>query len=359
MDYDNDQEWQSYYDSMMIANSPGNLPYYPDRYASSPSSSPPPYGRFGERVDDEGGGGGGGGGGIADDRIFYEGDAIIGRDVSYEDEERDCEEEEEEEAAGGGADDVDHPTTTTSPSDDDDHRGGSTGAGMMMKKKKKKKRKGDGSRRKKRKSRRDPNKPKGCLTAVLLYSNANRARVKVENPDLNFGDIVSSLRPPPCRIYLSTSRCSLSKAFLSPRLRSSHIFRAMYTSFDAQFPSFDEKARLLSAEYSSLPPEGAATWQKASTDDRVRYNREMESYVPPPDDASDDDVSTTAVVVVAAKHDNGAVDADESRPASKRSKKGEERHNVVIGFLFLVSGRNSLFAIMPFPFYILYSPSPL
>ena len=81
----------------------------------------------------------------------------------------------------------------------------------------------------------------------------------------------------------------------------------------------------------------------------------MESYVPPPNDASDDDVSTTVVaVVVAAKHDNGAVDADESRPASKKLKRGEERHHVVIGFLFLVSGRNSLFAIMHFPFYITF-----
>ena len=208
MDYDdddNDQEWQSYYDSMMIANSPGSLPYYPERYASSPSppSSSHPYGRLGGRVDDDEGGGGGGGG-IADDRLCYEGDAIIGRDVSYEDEGRDREEEEEEEEeAAGGDDDVDHPATT-SPSDDDP-RGSGTGAGMMMMtKKKKKKRKGDGSRRKKRK-RRDPNKPKGCLTAVLLYSNANRARVKVENPDSNFGDIVSFLRPPPCRIY-PTSR---------------------------------------------------------------------------------------------------------------------------------------------------------
>ena len=88
-------------------------------------------------------------------------------------------------------------------------------------------------------------------------------------------------------------------------------------------PFVREKARLLSAEYSSLPPEGVATWQRASADDRARYNREMESYVPP--DASDDDVST----VVAA------VAADKSRPASsKRSQKGEEGH-VVIGFSFL------------------------
>ena len=167
MDYDNDQEWQSYYASMMIANSPGNLSYcYPERYASSPPPSPPPsppYGRFGERIDDGG-----------EDRLYEGGDVVVGRDVSYEDEEeRDCGEEEEEEEA------------ETLPARE------SSGSSAGLKKEKKKKRAGDDSSRRKKRKRRDPNKPKGCLTAVLLYSNANRARVKVENPDLNFGDIVS------------------------------------------------------------------------------------------------------------------------------------------------------------------------
>jgi hypothetical protein len=175
MDYDNDQEWKAYYASMMIANSPDLS------YSARSASSPSPYGRFGERINDDGGGGGGA-------NRLHEGDDVIGRDVSYEDEERDCGEEAETPTAGGDVD------PTTSPSDDPP-RG--SGAEMMKKKR-------SGSKRKKRK-RRDPNKPKGCLTAVLLYSNANRARVKVENPDSNFGDIVSFLRPPPCRIY-PTSR---------------------------------------------------------------------------------------------------------------------------------------------------------
>lgn len=45
---------------------------------------------------------------------------------------------------------------------------------------------------KRKRSRRDPNKPKGRLTPVLLYSNANRARVKMENPNASFGDVVSN-----------------------------------------------------------------------------------------------------------------------------------------------------------------------
>ena len=51
---------------------------------------------------------------------------------------------------------------------------------------------GAGSKKKKGKKRkRDPNKPKGWISAVLMYSNAHRARVKVENPGFTFGDIVS------------------------------------------------------------------------------------------------------------------------------------------------------------------------
>ncbi|KAL3785754.1 hypothetical protein ACHAW5_003596 [Stephanodiscus triporus] len=226
MDNNNDQEWQSYYAAMMMENSPAS---YFKRSASSP------YDRDDDRIDDDG------------DR-FYEGDDI-GCDVGYnDDEERDeeereeADEEEETPARGDGA--------PTSPCGD--RRGGTK------------------RRSSKKRKRRDPNKPKGCLTAVLMYSNANRERVKTENPDLKFGDV----------------------------------------------------ARLLSAEYSSLPPEDAAIWQKASVDDRVRYNREMLSYVPPAQvsgdggDATADRSDDDSIVA-----DDEAVAVVESRPAPKKPKK--------------------------------------
>ena len=50
---------------------------------------------------------------------------------------------------------------------------------------------GGKERKKKKKQKRDPNKPKGWLTAVLTYSNAHRKRAKSENPNASFGDIVS------------------------------------------------------------------------------------------------------------------------------------------------------------------------
>eukprot|EP00980_Cylindrotheca_fusiformis_P023859 scaffold11076_cov122-Cylindrotheca_fusiformis.AAC.3 len=37
----------------------------------------------------------------------------------------------------------------------------------------------------------DPNKPKRAMSAFFLYSQENRARVKEENPDASFGDVVS------------------------------------------------------------------------------------------------------------------------------------------------------------------------
>jgi hypothetical protein len=46
-------------------------------------------------------------------------------------------------------------------------------------------------KRKKRKKNKDPNRPKRNRSAFFLYSNANRARVKADNPDAKFGDIVS------------------------------------------------------------------------------------------------------------------------------------------------------------------------
>ena len=47
-------------------------------------------------------------------------------------------------------------------------------------------------RKTKKKKKKDPNAPKRPMSSFFLYSNANRARVKEENPDAKFGDIVST-----------------------------------------------------------------------------------------------------------------------------------------------------------------------
>ena len=38
----------------------------------------------------------------------------------------------------------------------------------------------------------DPNRPKRAMSAFFLYSQANRTRVKEENPEASFGEIVST-----------------------------------------------------------------------------------------------------------------------------------------------------------------------
>ena len=48
--------------------------------------------------------------------------------------------------------------------------------------------------KKKRKAKKDPNKPKRNMSAFFLYSNANRARIKEENPGIAFGSVVSAER---------------------------------------------------------------------------------------------------------------------------------------------------------------------
>lgn len=45
--------------------------------------------------------------------------------------------------------------------------------------------------RRKKKKNQDPNRPKRNMSAFFLYSNAHRERVKQEQPDAKFGDIVS------------------------------------------------------------------------------------------------------------------------------------------------------------------------
>lgn len=45
--------------------------------------------------------------------------------------------------------------------------------------------------RRKKKKNQDPNRPKRNMSAFFLYSNAHRERIKQEQPEAKFGDIVS------------------------------------------------------------------------------------------------------------------------------------------------------------------------
>ena len=91
--------------------------------------------------------------------------------------------------------------------------------------------------RKKPKKKKDPNAPKRPMNAFFLYSNANRARIKEENPDAKFTEIPG----------------------------------------------------IASAEFKSLSDKEASKWQKAAAEDKARYQAEMEDYEPPEDDDEGDD----------------------------------------------------------------------
>mmetsp|Transcript_3592 Transcript_3592/g.5581 ORF Transcript_3592/g.5581 Transcript_3592/m.5581 type:complete len:231 (-) Transcript_3592:108-800(-) len=84
------------------------------------------------------------------------------------------------------------------------------------------------------KKKKDPNKPKRNMSAFFLFSNANRQRVKEENPEAKFGDI----------------------------------------------------AKIMSVQFKALPEKEAKRWEKKAMKDKIRYQNEMKSYTPP-DESSD------------------------------------------------------------------------
>jgi hypothetical protein len=72
----------------------------------------------------------------------------------------------------------------------------------------------------------DPNAPKRPMNAYFLYSNANRARIKAENPDAKFTELPG----------------------------------------------------IFASAFKSLSKEEASKWHKAAAEDKARYQAEMEDY---------------------------------------------------------------------------------
>ena len=83
----------------------------------------------------------------------------------------------------------------------------------------------DGKRRKKKKKK-DPNAPKRNQSAFFLYSNATRAQVRAEQPDLAFGQV----------------------------------------------------AQEISKNFKALPADERAYWDEKAAADKIRYQNEMEAY---------------------------------------------------------------------------------
>ncbi|GAX28452.1 high mobility group protein B3 [Fistulifera solaris] len=84
------------------------------------------------------------------------------------------------------------------------------------------------SRKRSSKKWKDPSKPKRAMSAFFIFSQANRQRIKEENPEASFGDL----------------------------------------------------ARILAREYKELPEKEMRKWEKKAEQDKFRYQEEMKDYVP-------------------------------------------------------------------------------
>lgn len=84
----------------------------------------------------------------------------------------------------------------------------------------------DDGKKKKKKKFKDPNAPKRNQSAFFLYSNATRAQVRAENPELAFGQV----------------------------------------------------AQHISRNFKALPEEERAYWNEKAAEDKERYQRELAAY---------------------------------------------------------------------------------
>merc|ERR1712071_40402 len=83
-----------------------------------------------------------------------------------------------------------------------------------------------GKKKKKAKKTKDPNRPKRNMSAFFLYSCANRAAIKSENPDASFGDL----------------------------------------------------AKIISVKFKQLSDKDKKKWEKKAAKDKIRYGEEMKAY---------------------------------------------------------------------------------
>ncbi|KAL7434731.1 hypothetical protein ACHAXH_005665 [Discostella pseudostelligera] len=141
-------------------------------------------------------------------------------------------------------------------------------------------------RRKKSKKNKDPNRPKRNMSAFFLYSNANRERVKTENPESKFGDI----------------------------------------------------AKILSVEFKQISQSERDHWDHLAAQDKERYMASMEDYVAPSDSDEDD-----------SDDDSDAGGKKKKKKGSKKKKKDPNapKRNQSSFFLYSNATRNDVKAANP------------
>jgi len=181
-------------------------------------------------------------------------------------------------------------------------------------------------KRRRKKKNKDPNRPKRNMSAFFLYSNANRERIKEENPEAKFGDIAKLLSvefkavttserarwdqlaaedkeryqaqmenyDPPTESEDSDSDSDAprgkkkkpKKKKKDPnapkRNQSSFFLYSNATRNDVKVANpeakFGQIAQIISRHFKALPEEERAYWDEKAAQDKVRYQRAMEAY---------------------------------------------------------------------------------
>lgn len=106
--------------------------------------------------------------------------------------------------------------------------------------------------RKKGKKKKDPNQPKRGFSNFMFYSNAVRAKVKEENPDASFGEIVSS------------NRMGVHVHGWIPKL--------------TDIICFAMKGKIIGKQFKALSPEEKEKFDELAAKDKERYTKEMAEY---------------------------------------------------------------------------------
>lgn len=168
--------------------------------------------------------------------------------------------------------------------------------------------------RKARKPKKDPNKPKKNMNAFFIYSNANRERLKAENPDAKFtelGGIASAefkalsdsekakydrLAAAEKERYLAEMEDyeppeedgggpakKKKKDPNAPKRNMNAYFiysNANRDRLKAENPDakFTDLSKFASVEFKALSEKDKAKWDKLAAADKERYLAEMETY---------------------------------------------------------------------------------
>lgn len=100
------------------------------------------------------------------------------------------------------------------------------------------------------KKKKDPNAPKRGQSSFMFFSNEVRSKVKEENPEFSFGEIVS------CRVLKGIAHGGKPGSLVL----------------------FGFQGKKIGAMFKALEPEEKSKYEDLAKKDKERYTREMEAY---------------------------------------------------------------------------------